>query len=586
MKPLLSSLVILGVLGVTGAAAAQGQPGQPKPVEAKPGDRSLFTGDAAPPLSIARWVRGEPVGRLDKGTIYVIEFWATWCGPCVRAIPHISRLQERYKDQDVVVVGIDSAEPDGAAKVPPFIARFGKRMSYRVALDDYTGAEEGRTYTAWAKASGEDGLPCALVVGRDGRVAWVGDPRGMDDALAKIVAGTFDPVKEFGGREAQRLMARANQTRDPVEANRILDEAARLPQPPPDINATRLAMLAHAPKKDVEAAQRVLERAVGARNARMSDVLWPAEMVLDGWVGDADADRVLAVLDRAATLPGDDADRVNLLVARFKAYARKRDFAAAAKVAGQLARAPGNKPHPLLDVAWAIARREDAGAGYLAAARELAARAGGMKLSPDDATYLGRVRVGLALRAADRAAVSDAVRQLTQSSDATPDDLKDVSDSLIGLEGGGLPALDAALALLDRAAALAQDAAARDAVAQSRFKALLAKRDYVAAYAVAREVADRPDASTSVLNELAWSIVSDEKIQPRDLDLAQRMAERAVALRESKYPNALDTCARVMYEKGDVTRAVELERQAVQVADRPEFRAALDRYKAKLAQTH
>src|ERR1700760_638755 len=82
MKPLLSALVILGVLDLAGAAAAQGQPGQPNPGEAKPGDRSLFIGDAPPALSVARWVRGEPVRHLDEGTIYVIEFWATWCGPC------------------------------------------------------------------------------------------------------------------------------------------------------------------------------------------------------------------------------------------------------------------------------------------------------------------------------------------------------------------------------------------------------------------------------------------------------------------------------------------------------------------------
>ena len=224
MKPALSSFVIFGMLAVTGVAAAQG----------KPGDRSLFIGDAAPPLTIAQWVRGEPVGHLDNGTIYVVEFWATWCGPCVQAIPHVSRLQERYRDRGVVIVGIGSVEPDGAAKVPPFVARFGNRMNYRVAVDDYTGAEDGRTYTAWVKASGKDGLPCAFVVGRDGKIAWAGHPMGMDDALERVVAGTFDPVKEFGGREAQRLMALANHTKDSVEANRILDEAARLPQPPPE----------------------------------------------------------------------------------------------------------------------------------------------------------------------------------------------------------------------------------------------------------------------------------------------------------------------------------------------------------------
>jgi hypothetical protein len=211
----------------------------------------------------------------------------------------------------------------------------------------------------------------------------------------------------------------------PAAAAGVLkDEAVRLPQPPRGINAMRIAMLSNAPKKDVEAAYRVLERAVTGPNARMSEVLWPAEMVLDGAVGNADADRVLAVLDRTATLPGDDADRVNLLVARFKAYANKRDFAAAATVAGQLALAPGDDPGRLLEVAWTIVRREDADGASLAAARELAARAAAMRLQPDAATDLGRVRVGLALRAANPAAVDEAVRQLTRSHEATPGPLR------------------------------------------------------------------------------------------------------------------------------------------------------------------
>ena len=315
MKPLLSSLVILGVLGVTGAAAAaQGQPGQVKPVEPKPGDRSLFIGDAAPPLTFARWVRGEPVKQLDKGTIYVVEFWATWCGPCVQSIPHVTRLQERYRDQGVVVVGIGSVEPDGAVKVPPFVARFGERMNYRVAVDDYAGTKEGRTYTAWVKASGNDGIPCAFVVGRDGRVAWVGDPRGMDDALAKIVAGTFDPVKEFGGRDGQRLMARASQTTDPAEADRIWDEAARLPEPPPGINAERIALLGKVEKKDVGAAYGVLERAVAAPARGCRTCSGRPRWCSTGGSGTPTPTGCSRFVDRAATLPGDDADRVNLLV--------------------------------------------------------------------------------------------------------------------------------------------------------------------------------------------------------------------------------------------------------------------------------
>src|SRR5947209_18916792 len=163
MKRTLSLFVILGLLAAARVATAQGAPADP----------TLYIGDPAPPLAISKWVQGEPVPQFEKGKIYVIEFWATWCGPCVQAIPRLARLQEQYKDKGVIFIGIDSAEPDGAAKVPPFVARMGKQMNYRVAVDDYSGTESGRTYDAWANASGNDALPCPFIV-RDGKIVAIG----------------------------------------------------------------------------------------------------------------------------------------------------------------------------------------------------------------------------------------------------------------------------------------------------------------------------------------------------------------------------------------------------------------------------
>ena len=70
----------------------------------------LQIGADAPPVDIEHVLKGEAVEEFENGNIYVLEFWATWCGPCRTSMPHISELQEHYKDYDVAFIGI-SDEP-------------------------------------------------------------------------------------------------------------------------------------------------------------------------------------------------------------------------------------------------------------------------------------------------------------------------------------------------------------------------------------------------------------------------------------------------------------------------------------------
>jgi thiol-disulfide isomerase/thioredoxin len=60
---------------------------------------TLKVGDPAPKLHVSKWLNGDPVEKLEKGTTYVIECWATWCGPCRASIPHVSELNTKYKDK-------------------------------------------------------------------------------------------------------------------------------------------------------------------------------------------------------------------------------------------------------------------------------------------------------------------------------------------------------------------------------------------------------------------------------------------------------------------------------------------------------
>src|SRR6218665_809533 len=70
---------------------------------------NLTIGDQAPQLKYGKWIKGEPVTSLTGDQLYVLEFWATWCVPCIQAMPHLTKLQKEYKDK-VNFIGVNIAE--------------------------------------------------------------------------------------------------------------------------------------------------------------------------------------------------------------------------------------------------------------------------------------------------------------------------------------------------------------------------------------------------------------------------------------------------------------------------------------------
>ena len=125
-------------------------------------------GDPAAPLKIKEWLKGGPVDLKNRDKIYVVEFWATWCGPCRVSIPHLTELQKKFADKGVVFVGISDEQP---SMVKPFVEKMGDRMGYVVACDD-----ERKTYSGYMEAYGRNGIPSAFIVDKEGKVAWAGHP--------------------------------------------------------------------------------------------------------------------------------------------------------------------------------------------------------------------------------------------------------------------------------------------------------------------------------------------------------------------------------------------------------------------------
>src|SRR6476661_7319275 len=70
---------------------------------------ALVVGDPAPKITVSKWVKGTPVANFEKGKLYVVEFWATWCGPCKVSIPHLTELAKQYKN--VKFIGVSIWEP-------------------------------------------------------------------------------------------------------------------------------------------------------------------------------------------------------------------------------------------------------------------------------------------------------------------------------------------------------------------------------------------------------------------------------------------------------------------------------------------
>ena len=105
---------------------------------------------------------GQTVKLSDyKGKVILLDFWATWCGPCKIEIPWFIEFEQAYKDKGFSVVGV-SMDEEGWSVVKPYIQD--RKVNYRILL----GTEQvGQLY------GGLDSLPTTYLIDRSGRIASV-----------------------------------------------------------------------------------------------------------------------------------------------------------------------------------------------------------------------------------------------------------------------------------------------------------------------------------------------------------------------------------------------------------------------------
>ncbi|NOX58533.1 MAG: TlpA family protein disulfide reductase [Planctomycetes bacterium] len=167
---------------------------------------ALKVGDVAPPVTVTDWIKGKPMDILKdgKGKVVVLEFWATWCPPCIQLIPDNTALYKRYKDQGLIFVGItDTGQGQQLKSVQDFVAKQGDRMSYPIAFD-----RTQKTNIEYVMGTGAVGIPHSVIIGKDGRVAWFGHPlEPMESTIKDLLLDRFDPKKAALEAEKQAKLA-------------------------------------------------------------------------------------------------------------------------------------------------------------------------------------------------------------------------------------------------------------------------------------------------------------------------------------------------------------------------------------------
>jgi thiol-disulfide isomerase/thioredoxin len=148
------------------------------------GPESPWIGKSAPEYRFKPITPGGDItADAFKGKVVLLDFWATWCGPCIEIMPGISELSKKHKDAGLVVLGVSSETPTTVEKFRD--NRFDP--GYDLVID--AGAKVNQVY-------GVNSLPTTVLIGRDGKVRLYEVGADPDHGMAKLEEAVVKALAE------------------------------------------------------------------------------------------------------------------------------------------------------------------------------------------------------------------------------------------------------------------------------------------------------------------------------------------------------------------------------------------------------
>lgn len=177
---------------------------------------NINAGQQAPKINITDWVLNVPEDKNFDGKFVVLEFWATWCSPCIAAIPHLNELQEEFQRDDLYFVSMTDESL-------PLINRFLDRLDFKsIVVSD----QSKQTHIGFG--DGKEGLeayPMTILIDPEGIVRWVGRPKQLTrEVMGDFLDLTLPPTHLMKESATEEVVVVVEDAEDPSLLKQSTDE--------------------------------------------------------------------------------------------------------------------------------------------------------------------------------------------------------------------------------------------------------------------------------------------------------------------------------------------------------------------------